>query len=196
MKTLYLLFIMGISAALMRGVCYADSDAPASQQSQSESSDATAGINPNDAKHTASVDDGKHQTKGEPSDGKLDDRRASDKKGPGGQVGTAKAEAQQALNRQERLEEIPANHNLPGNTFGNTMNLHQPARSAQTVNGGMLKMDDNSHSPARSTALVPLGGTSFNNVRNRSSVPAVIGGAANSFKSTAAINGTDIYYKP
>jgi hypothetical protein len=139
MKTPRLFFTMIVCAALMRGVCYADPLAPASEQSHSESSNATAGNHPNDAKRAASVDDGKYQTEGKPSNGNQDNRGQS---GP------------------------------------NTATRQFPPQ-------------------ARSTALVPLSGSSFGNTRHHGSVPAIIGGPASAKHGmTATINRTAMLHKP
>jgi hypothetical protein len=175
MKTLYLLFMMIACAALMRGACYADPPAPLSEQSHSRNSDATAGNHPDNARQAALVD--------------------SDQNSQGTQAGEAKANTQQASHRQERPAET-ANNNLPKGPFANSMNFHQSVRPAGAASGEMLKMEDKSRLPARPTALVPLGGTSFNNVHNQSSAPVVIGGTADSVRSTAAINGTGMNRKP
>jgi hypothetical protein len=195
MKTPRLFFTMIVCAALMRGVCHADPPAPASEQSHSESSNATVGNHPNDAKHAASVDDGKHQKEGKPSNGNQDNRHAATNHDQSGPTTAVKQLPPQAPGRQERPDET-ANNNLPKVPFANAKNFHQSAGPTQTANGGMLKMNDHSRLPAKSTALVPLGETSFNNVRNRGSSPAVIGGAANPIRSTAAINGAGMNHKP
>jgi hypothetical protein len=153
MKTLYLLFMMLIWVALLRGACYADPPAAVSELPHSKNSDATVGNPPDNITQAALVNDGKHQMEAKPLDRKQDDHHAS--------------------HRQER----------PTGTVG-------------AVSGEILKMDDTSRRPARSTALVPLGGTSFNKGHNRSSAPAVIGGPAYSVKSMAAINGIGMNRKP
>jgi hypothetical protein len=194
MKTF--LFILTAYVALMRGVCDADPSAPASEQSHSGSSDTAAVKNPDDAKHAVSIDGEKHQMEGKPLDGKQDDHRASDKKGPGAQASAMQTKAQQASNLQARPDETSAYHNLPGNTFGNAINFKQPGRPLVVANGGLLKMDANGHLPAKSTALIPLGGPFLSNTRNRDSSLAVISGATNPSRSTAAINGTGMNRKP
>ena len=162
---------MIVCAALMRGVCYADPPA------------------------SASVDNGKHQVEGKPSDGKQDDRRASGEKGPGDQVDATKANIQQPSNQPGRSDET-ANNNLPKGPLANATNLHPLVKPANLAGGGLSKMDDKRPLPARSTALVPLGGPSLNNMRNHSSGLAVVGGAANPIRNAAAINGTGMNRKP
>jgi hypothetical protein len=160
MKTLF--FTLIICAGLLRGVCYADPPVLASEQSHTESSDAAAVKNPDEAKRAVAIEGGKYQMERKPLDREQNGYHASDKKGPS----------------------------------ANVTNLHQPAKPAKVASRGLLTTGDSHRQPAKSTALIPLGGPFLNHTRNHDPSLAAIGGVANPIRSTAAINGTGMNHKP
>jgi hypothetical protein len=209
-----------VCAALIPGIGHADPSAPATvksvgsspvasqpahvvsandgkpmDQKQDEQDDRASGNTADPAhnpKRFDSTDDGK-QIERKRTDEKNDDRRESNKKGPGDQTGVEKEKNQPALNGKEAP--VPGNRNL--NTPENANNLRQPANASGLAGGGPLKTAGNRPLSARSTGVVPPGGSSFGNPHNHGSAPAVIGGPASTKYSMAGtINGTAMFHKP
>jgi len=177
-------FTLIACVALMRGVCEADPSAPASKISHSES--------PKEAKQTVSANGGK-QMEGKPPDEKDDDRRKSIQNDVQTKAGTSKSNTQLAPYPQKQREESAANHN----PFRNILSPHRSAVPKNVASTGPSKTNINRPPPARPASVVPLGGPSFNSVRNRTSGLTTIGGPVNEkYGTTAAITGTGVYHKP
>jgi len=83
---------------------------------------------------------------------------------------------------------------------GYAMNLHQAGsnKSGGAAKGGLIPNEPvHSALPVRAPSVVRPIAPSFNNVRHRSSNPAVVGGSPNSHsRNIGAINGTRMNRKP
>jgi len=134
------------------------------------------------------------------SDPAISESRVSNKNRQNGDIGATRAisrrelgkrRATRSLGHQARSGEKPAANNPRTNMPGNAMSLQHAGSTKLT--GVPDRTVSNRSLPGRSSAGFALSGQQFKNARNRASGLAIIGGPANSTRSTAAaINGTGL----
>jgi hypothetical protein len=186
MKTTRFLFRMAICTALLHGAAYADPSNQDSERKSSETHDKAMGS-------TAPAQGEEYQANGRLLDAKPIGSRAPDRNGERSHVSTTKTATKHYPGENRPLQ-------APKNTSGNTADLHQPGSSKSV---GAAKNGFVEHRSANNRALlvrtpgaVPPAGPSLKNVRPRAPSSAILGGLANSAKSTAQINGTGFNRKP
>jgi len=186
MKTMGLLFLAMVWAALAPGTVDAVPSDLASAQTSPASSANTASGHPGDAGHAASPHDGRQGTSGTASDEQRNHGRASVANHPPSPT---------SLNKPNPPEPLPNSRQRP--MRGNA--LHPPG-SNQAVGAPRSAFMGNetvhNPSPVRSSSVVRPTAPALNSVPHRSPNPAVVGGSMNlRGGKTGAINGTAMNHK-
>jgi hypothetical protein len=176
MKTISLLFLMIICAGLLYGTSYAEPPRPASQQLSYGKTVSDLQL----AKQDAPADDGKHQMRGKAFSEERNDRRVHDKSHSRKRTSTTKATSQTHTTDNRAQQGLDnAGHSNEKQAIRNNASRYTTSSRAPG--------SDRSGQPD----IVPLDGTSFKDVRNLGSNPAIISGTTiSNSRNTAAISGT------
>lgn len=182
MKTVCLVFLTMICAALLHGTVYAAQSSPASQLKSHQGAAKTVSDRSQGVKQSAPGDDGTHI--GKPSDDRQNHHKVSDNNHPTSSPSLSKA------NRPKQLPNRRAR-----SASANSMNPYRPAsnKSGRATKDRLSRDETGNNTLSIRPTVVRPAVPSFNNVRHRDANPAVVGGLGSSnTRNTGAIDGTHI----
>jgi hypothetical protein len=182
----------------MCGVTYASSS-----NHLSESGEQTISEQPRDEQNEIQVRDQRDAKGARHSNEKMDGSHDPDEHDRNGYIGATRAMSRsrlsenrpkEAASHQTRSHNKQAPIHRQANTPGNTTDFHQMGASKSIAVPD--KVDHRSLPVVRSRDIAALSGQAFKNGHNRASSMVLLGGRANSTRSTAGISGTDLNRKP